>query len=94
MQQSSFADSLGTSWWKTEHGTIPNNWPGSAIDYQMFMAEVPWKDYIAIGPDAELLKDRPNTKIGKVVEELRVSVTALKLIALCVALMALRWLFI
>ena len=87
---SSCADSLCTSWWKTEDDTVPNNWPGSTVDYQIFMAEVPWKDHIAIGPGAELLKDRPNIKIGRVVEELRVSVTALKLIALCVAFMALR----
>ena len=91
LQKSSFADALCTSWWKTDDGTIPNNWPGSAVDYQISMAEVPWTDYIAIGSGSELVKDKPNRKIGRVVEELRFPMTALKVSTLCAALVALRW---
>lgn len=49
LQNTSFSDPACSSWWKRHDGTIVNNWPGTAIDYQRMLEEVKWEDFDATG---------------------------------------------
>lgn len=86
LQKTSFADPNCTSWWRRADGTILNNWAGTAVDYQKNLASVEWADYRAFGPashDIDTLgREGRCTKIGRVVEETRLSRTALGVFAL------------
>ncbi|KAJ9635576.1 hypothetical protein H2204_005750 [Knufia peltigerae] len=86
LQQTSFADPACTSWWRREDGIITNNWSGTAVDYQKNLSSIDWADYDAYGSagyDIEVLKSTNKvTKIGRVVEETRLSRTALGVVLL------------
>lgn len=53
LQNTSFSDPACSSWWKRHDGTIVNNWPGTAVEYQRLLEEVRWQDFDAIGTAAE-----------------------------------------
>jgi hypothetical protein len=71
----SFADPACSSWWKRGDGVIPNNWSGTAVDYQKAMSSLDWNEFDAEGTAAEALRARPVAKIGRVVEETQISKT-------------------
>lgn len=70
--KTSFADPRCNSWYKTENGTVTNNWWGTAVDYQKTLSVIDWDDYEREGSGAELV---PMGKIyiGRVMEETRIS---------------------
>ncbi|KAI9039309.1 flavin-containing monooxygenase [Aspergillus affinis] len=78
LAKSSFADPACHSWYKAENGRVTQNWSGTAIQYQKEMARVRWDDYIVEGTGKELVKGK-NVYIGRVVEEIPISYTALVL---------------
>ena len=81
LQKTSFSDSNCNSWWKREDGIITNNWAGTAVDYQKNLSAVEWADYLAFGSsggEIDLLGQSGKvTKIQRVVEETRLSRSAL-----------------
>ena len=86
LQRTSFSDPNCTSWWKRRDGVITNNWAGTAIDYQKNLSTINWADYRAIGPASHeintMSRNGKITKIGRVVEETRLSRVALGVVAL------------
>ena len=80
LSETSFANPNCTSWWKTENGDIPNNWPGTAIQYQELLSKIDWEDFEAEG-EIDAIKDRQPTLIGRVVEETRMSVGTMAVVA-------------
>jgi hypothetical protein len=90
LQNSSFADSNCTSWYKDEKtGLIITNWSGTVIDYQKMVSKVDWSDYDissdGAGPLAETGK---TTRIGRVVEETTVSYRTMGLTAVSILVVA------
>ncbi|KAF2086488.1 cyclohexanone monooxygenase [Saccharata proteae CBS 121410] len=77
LQKSSFADPKCQSWYRNAEGKITNNWSGTVVDYQRRMARVDWGDYLAEGEGRGLLEGRRVTDVGRVVEETKLSDTAL-----------------
>jgi len=88
LRNSSFADPNCISWYKNEEGLITNNWSGTVIDYQKMVSKVDWSDYNVSGNGAEGLGEGKTTKIGRVVEETRVSYRTMGLTALSVLAVA------
>ncbi len=90
LQKTSFADPNCTSWWRREDGTITNNWAGTAVEYQENLAKIDWADYLAFGSASEeidrMAKNRQVTKISRVVEETRLSRTALSIFTVSIGL--------
>ncbi|KAJ9653353.1 hypothetical protein H2198_007442 [Neophaeococcomyces mojaviensis] len=73
LQNTTFADDSCTSWWKREDGTIENNWPGTAVEYQKLLENIEWSDFemegtAAAGFEADVTK-RKTQKVPRVVEE-------------------------
>lgn len=89
LQKTSFSDPNCTSWWRREDGIITNNWAGTAIDYQKNLATFDWADYNAYGSAGHeidtIRRYGRATKIGRVVEETRLSRPALGILALGMA---------
>jgi hypothetical protein len=81
LQKTSFSDPNCNSWWKRDDGIITNNWAGTAVDYQKALTKVEWADYDATGSLAgeidQLAKAGRSTQIRRVVEETKLSRTAL-----------------
>lgn len=73
LQNTSFSDPSCTSWWKRHDGTIVNNYPGTAIDYQRLLEEVKWQDFAAMGTAADRfyaeVSRRSIQSVPRVVEE-------------------------
>lgn len=73
LQDTSFSDPACTSWWKRYDGTIVNNWPGTAIDYQRLLEEVKWQDFEAAGSAADRFREEVSKNnvqnVPRVVEE-------------------------
>ena len=69
LQKTSFADERCGCWWKDKDGWIPNNWDGTAVEYQTMMSKIEWRDYDLEGEGAEQLRRKGVTDIGRVVEE-------------------------
>ncbi|GAB7348768.1 hypothetical protein MBLNU459_g7497t1 [Dothideomycetes sp. NU459] len=92
LRNSSFADPKCNSWYKNEAGLITNNWSGTVIDYQKMLAKVEWEDYEVEGSGSTILWGKKETKIGRVIEESRVSDATLgALAAVSMALAAAGW---
>lgn len=87
LNETSFADPRCTSWWKTEDGAIPNNWPGTAVQYQQLLSHVEWNDFEAEGTGTDMIHKDDRTYIGRVVEETRFSLRTLAVVTtgLCMA---------
>ncbi|KAF9892639.1 hypothetical protein FE257_001041 [Aspergillus nanangensis] len=85
LQNTSFADVNCQSWYKQADGRITNNWPNTVVQYQKDLSYVTWADYEVEGADAEQIRQRKPTYIGRVKEESPVSNTTLVLGALGVA---------
>lgn len=85
LQDTSFSDPACSSWWKRHDGTIVNNWPGTAVDYQRLLEEVKWQDFDAAGSAADQFKEEVNKSsvqnIPRVVEEAWLSRGSLAAIA-------------
>ncbi|WPH02986.1 Hypothetical protein R9X50_00585800 [Acrodontium crateriforme] len=73
LQASSFNDPSCQSWYKNEAGLITNNWSGTVVEYQDMMATVHFDDYVVEGSAAESVKTKNMVRVGRVVEETRVS---------------------
>jgi hypothetical protein len=73
LQSSSFNDPNCNSWYKNESGLITNNWSRTVVDYQNMLATVDYEDYDAEGSGTEIVKRKPQLKIGRVKEETSVS---------------------
>jgi hypothetical protein len=69
LRSTSFADPNCNSWYKQDDGVITNNWSGTAIDYQVELSKLDWKDYVAEGTDKGRLVGKSATKLGRVHEE-------------------------
>lgn len=73
LQNTSFSDPACSSWWKRHDGTIVNNWPGTAIDYQRLLEEIKWQDWEATGTAASAFETevtkRSSQTVPRVVEE-------------------------
>lgn len=86
LQNTSFADPDCTSWWRRHDGTIVNNWPGTAIDYQRLLEEIKWDDFDAAGTAAKKFNEEISKKstqnVPRVVEEAWLSRGALTAMAL------------
>lgn len=85
LNASSFADPKCASWYKTAEGRITNNWSGTVVEYQEMLAKVDWADFEALGKGSGVVFGQKETKLGRVVEETRVSNTALAVGVLAVA---------
>lgn len=92
LKNSSFADPNCNSWYKNEAGLITNNWSGTVIEYQKKLSQVDWDDYEIEGSGSAILSGKKETRVGRVVEESRVSDATLMLAAASVALAAAGWL--
>lgn len=93
LRNSSFADPNCNSWYKNEAGLITNNWSGTVVDYQKNLSKVDWEDYEVEGSGKGVLSGRKETKLGRVVEESRVSDATLGVLAAAsMALAAAGWL--
>lgn len=77
LRKSSFADPKCNSWYKRDDGVITNNWSGTVVEYQQYLSQVQWKDYIAKGSGSHLVKNKGPTQIGRVHEEPYLSNTSL-----------------
>ena len=71
LQKTSFADVGCTSWWKTEDGTIANNWSGTTRQFQDMLERVDWSDFEVEGSGAKEFwkRTRTSTYLGRVREE-------------------------
>lgn len=78
---SSFADPKCQSWYKNADGKITNNWSQTVVDYQHKLERVHWDDFIVEGSGADVVGQK-DTRVGRVVEETRVSNTTIALSAL------------
>lgn len=85
LNESSFADSRCSSWYKTKEGKITNNWCGTVVEYQQFLSKLSWEDYDLKGTAAGDMAPRKPVYLGRVVEETKVSNTQLLLGLLSVA---------
>lgn len=81
LNASSFADPKCVSWYKTVGGRITNNWSGTVVEYQEMLAKVDWADFEALGKGSGVVFRQKETKLGRVVEETRVSNMTLALSA-------------
>lgn len=54
---------------------------GTVIDYQKMLASVNWDDYLAEGSAAGDVREKKETRLGRVVEETQISNTTLMLSA-------------
>ena len=88
LNSSSFADPKCVSWYKTAGGRITNNWSGTVVEYQEILAKVDWADFEALGKGSGVVFRQKETKLGRVVEETRVSNMALALSAVGVLTVA------
>ncbi|CEJ58901.1 hypothetical protein PMG11_07544 [Penicillium brasilianum] len=77
LRKSSFADPKCNSWYKRDDGVITNNWSGTVVEYQQYLSQVQWEDYIAKGSGSHLVKNQGPTHIGRVHEEPYLSNTSL-----------------
>ncbi|OOQ90466.1 flavin-binding monooxygenase [Penicillium brasilianum] len=77
LRNSSFADPKCNSWYKRDDGVITNNWSGTVVEYQQYLSQVQWEDYIAKGSGSHLVKNKRPTQIGRVHEEPYLSNTSL-----------------
>lgn len=92
LRNSSFADPNCNSWYKNEAGLITNNWSGTVVDYQKNLSKVDWEDYEVEGSGSGVLLGKKETKLGRVVEESRVSDATLGVLAAAsIALAAAGW---
>ncbi|KAK5950133.1 hypothetical protein OHC33_008848 [Knufia fluminis] len=86
LQNTSFSDPACSSWWKRHDGTIVNNWPGTAIDYQRLLEEVKWQDFDATGTAAQRFTAEVSKRsiqiVPRVVEEAWLSRGSIAAIAL------------
>ena len=82
LAKTSFADAACNSWWKRGDGIIPNNWSGTAVDYQKAMSSLDWNDFDVDGTAMDPLRSRPLVTIGRVVEETQISRTLAATIAI------------
>lgn len=73
LQKTSFSDPACTSWWKRLDGTIVNNYPGTAIDYQRLLETIRWQDFDATGTAANRftaeVSKRSVQSVPRVIEE-------------------------
>ncbi|OJD36157.1 cyclohexanone monooxygenase [Diplodia corticola] len=81
LEKSSFADPNCQSWYKNDEGKITNNWSQTVVDYQHKLETVHWDEFVLEGSGADVVNQR-DTKVGRVVEETRVSNTTIALSAL------------
>ena len=73
LQQSSFNDPNCNSWYKNENGIITNNWSRTVVDYQEQLSKVEYDDYEAEGTGVDIVRQKPELKVGRVKEETLVS---------------------
>ena len=93
LQKSSFNDPNCQSWDKTESGRITNNWSRTVIDYQNQLSKVKFDDYDAEGSGRSIVRDKPESNVGRVREESYVSdKTLMALGALSTAALVGGWL--
>lgn len=86
------ADFLTLSRYKNDAGLITNNWSGTAVEYMEMLAKLDWNDYEVDGSGNDVLAGKKVTKIGRVVEETRVSDTAIALLTVAsVAVVGAGW---
>lgn len=79
--------------YKNEAGLITNNWSGTVVEYQKGLAQVTWDEYEVEGSGQDLLFGRKKTKIGRVVEESRVSDSTIAILgAVSAAALGAGWL--
>lgn len=72
---------------------ITNNWSGTVVEYQKGLAQVTWDEYEVEGSGQDLLFGRKKTKIGRVVEETRVSDSTIAILgAVSAAALGAGWL--
>lgn len=91
--QSSFNDPNCNSWYKNEAGIITNNWSRTVVDYQHQLEKVEYDDYEAEGSGVDIVRKKPELKVGRVKEESSVSDrTLMALGALSTAAIAGGWL--
>ncbi|KAF5708311.1 monooxygenase [Fusarium globosum] len=82
---STFADSRCSSWYKTDSGVVTNNWSGTVVEYQELLSKVDWSDY-ELGGDGMETVPTGKERIGRVVEETRLSTQQLVSITVLSAL--------
>lgn len=93
LKNSSFADPNCNSWYKNEAGLITNNWSGTVIDYQKQLSKVDWEDYEIEGFGEDVLREKKETSIGRVVEETWISDAAIAVLGVAsMAVVAAGWL--
>jgi hypothetical protein len=102
LNKSSFADPNCGSWYKNKDGKITNNWSGTVVEYQALLEKVDWEDFEVVGK-ADASKGsaskvvfgsgKKETKVGRVVEETRVSNTGLLVSGLGVVAAGAVWMY-
>jgi cation diffusion facilitator CzcD-associated flavoprotein CzcO len=75
--KTSFADPRCSSWYKTKDNVVTNNWWGTVVDYQKTLRLMDWNDYDAEGSGAEIIGEKKNIDIGRIVEESRIGLGTL-----------------
>lgn len=85
-------DFLTLSRYKNDAGLITNNWSGTAVEYMDMLAKLDWNDYEVDGSGNYVLAGKKITNIERVVEETRVSDTAIALLTVAsVAVVGASW---
>jgi hypothetical protein len=56
---------------------VTNNWWGTVVDYQKTLRLMDWNDYDAEGSGAEIIGEKKNIDIGRIVEESRIGLGTL-----------------
>lgn len=79
LRQSTLASALCSSWYKTETGEIPTNWPEPVVAYQEATCVVQWSDFLLTGASGSKAPGEGSTSWRRVVEETRAFRSALSI---------------
>lgn len=75
---SSYGHPACASWYKSADGKrVVANWMGSVVDYQKLLSKIDWGDFNIEGSVAQVQRNGSEKRVGRVVEETRISNLAL-----------------
>lgn len=66
LRKTVFAVQSCTSWYKALDGTVVNNWPGTALEYQRLLSSIDWGDYDidSSQPESKTIKRKTKQSLG------------------------------